>query len=331
MSSPDGASCDVDDGAHGVDDVEEPDAARVERRHRLLVRGVEHRGILAAGPAHLLGERHGGERRRRRAARTSSSSPWSSRAGGPTPPTRSGQSRPSEIGSRMSGGEACAIVEPSMNSTIECTIDCGCTTTSMRSYSTSKSRCASMTSSPLFTSVAEFVVTTRPMSHVGCASASAGVTSSRSSRCRPRNGPPDAVSTSRRTSSVGARAERLRDGRVLRVDGHDLPRRGETRHEVAADDEGLLVGQGERGAALEHRERRCEADRAGDAVQHDVGIDVVHELHRLLDPDRGVLDPELRRLRLEQRTVRAGGEPDDLEAPRVGADDVERLRADRTG
>ena len=30
-------------------------------------------------------------------------------------------------------GEACAIVEPSTNSTIECTIDCGCTTTSMRS------------------------------------------------------------------------------------------------------------------------------------------------------------------------------------------------------
>ena len=77
----------------------------------------------------------------------------------------------------MSGGDACAIVEPSTNSTIECTIDCGCTTTSMRSYGTSKSRCASITSRPLFTSVAEFVVTTRPMSQVGWASASAGVTS----------------------------------------------------------------------------------------------------------------------------------------------------------
>jgi hypothetical protein len=31
----------------------------------------------------------------------------------------------------MSGGDACAIVDPSMNSTMECTIDCGCTTTSM--------------------------------------------------------------------------------------------------------------------------------------------------------------------------------------------------------
>jgi hypothetical protein len=33
----------------------------------------------------------------------------------------------------MSGGLACASVEPSVNVTIECTIDCGCTTTSIRS------------------------------------------------------------------------------------------------------------------------------------------------------------------------------------------------------
>jgi hypothetical protein len=45
------------------------------------------------------------------------------------------------------------------------------------------------------------VVTTSPMSQVGWASASAGVTSASSARVRPRNGPPEAVSTSRRTSS----------------------------------------------------------------------------------------------------------------------------------
>jgi hypothetical protein len=39
--------------------------------------------------------------------------------------TRSGQARPSEIGSRMSGGEAWMMVAPSENSTIEWTIDCG--------------------------------------------------------------------------------------------------------------------------------------------------------------------------------------------------------------
>ena len=42
---------------------------------------------------------------------------------------------------------------------------------------TSNSRCASITSRPLLTSVAELIVTTGPMSQVGCASACSGVTS----------------------------------------------------------------------------------------------------------------------------------------------------------
>ena len=71
--------------------------------------------------------------------------------------TRSGQPSASAMVSRMSGGEACASVEPSVNSTIEWTIDCGWTTTSIRSYGMSNSRCASITSRPLLTSVAEFV------------------------------------------------------------------------------------------------------------------------------------------------------------------------------
>lgn len=43
-------------------------------------------------------------------------------------------------------------------------------------------------------------MTTGPMFQVGCASACSGVTCVNSSRCRPRNGPPLAVTTSRRTS-----------------------------------------------------------------------------------------------------------------------------------
>ena len=84
---------------------------------------------------------------------------------------------PSAIGSRMSGGLAWAIVEPSTNSTIEWITDCGCTITSMSSYGTSNSSCASITSSALLTMVAELIVTTGPMSQVGCASACSGVTS----------------------------------------------------------------------------------------------------------------------------------------------------------
>ena len=67
----------------------------------------------------------------------------------------------------MVGGLAWASVEPSVNSTIECTTLVGWTTTSMRSKGMSKSRCASITSRPLLTRVAELIVTTGPMSHVG--------------------------------------------------------------------------------------------------------------------------------------------------------------------
>ena len=59
-----------------------------------------------------------------------------------------------------------------------------------------KRKCASISSSPLFARVAESTVIFGPMLQVGCASASSGVTSASSSRVRPRNGPPEAVSTS---------------------------------------------------------------------------------------------------------------------------------------
>ena len=87
--------------------------------------------------------------------------------GGAVSGSRSGQARPSAIGISIVGGLAWASVEPSVNSTIECTTLVGCTTTSMRSNGMSKSRCASITSSPLLTSVAELIVTTGPMSQVG--------------------------------------------------------------------------------------------------------------------------------------------------------------------
>lgn len=88
-----------------------------------------------------------------------------------------------------------------MYSTMEWMIDCGCTTTSMRSKPMSNSRWASMTSSPLFTRVAELIVMTGPIDQVGWASAISGVTSARSARFLPRKGPPLAVTTSLRTAS----------------------------------------------------------------------------------------------------------------------------------
>ncbi len=122
----------VDDARDRVDDAEERQSTFVEGVDSLLVRRVVDSGESTASATDGLRECDRGEglaverferpRRRRGPIERSSD-----------PPTRCGQSSPSEIGSRMSGGEAWAIVEPSMNSTIECTMDCGCTTTSMSS------------------------------------------------------------------------------------------------------------------------------------------------------------------------------------------------------
>jgi hypothetical protein len=92
-------------------------------------------------------------------------------------------------------------VAPSRSRTSACTTEPGWTTTSIRSYGTPKRTCASISSSPLFASVAESTVIFGPIAHVGCASASSTVTSASSARERPRNGPPDAVSTSEWTVS----------------------------------------------------------------------------------------------------------------------------------
>src|SRR6516165_5609424 len=119
---------------------------------------------------------------------------------GAAPGTRSGQPRARAIGIRMSGGLAWAIVEPSVNSTMEWMTDCGWTTTLIFSKPSPNSRWASITSSPLLTRVAELIVITGPMFQVGWASACSGVMPASSARSRPRNGPPLAVSTSRATS-----------------------------------------------------------------------------------------------------------------------------------
>ena len=61
----------------------------------------------------------------------------------------------------------------------------------------SNSQRASMTSSPLFISVAESIVIFRPISQLGCLRHRCNVTPANSSALQPRNGPPEAVSNSR--------------------------------------------------------------------------------------------------------------------------------------
>src|ERR1035437_4524118 len=77
----------------------------------------------------------------------------------------------------MSGVESCPMGEPSKNSTIECTMLCGCTTTPTRAISMSNSQRASIISSPLLNNVAESIVILRPMTHDGCLIARSTVSS----------------------------------------------------------------------------------------------------------------------------------------------------------
>ena len=81
-----------------------------------------------------------------------------------------------------------------------------------------------MTSRPLLTRVAELIVMTGPMAQVGCARASSTVTSASSAFVRPRKGPPEAVTTSLRTSARVPDGQGLEEGGVLGVDRDDLAR-----------------------------------------------------------------------------------------------------------
>ena len=217
-----------------------------ESLHRLLVGRVERRRHGAAGPPGGVARSSAGnavavdrfERPARPAAAKSQAAATRS--------SRCGQASASAIGSLMSGGLAWAIVEPSTKVTIEWITDCGCTTTSIRSYGMPNSRCASITSRPLFTRVAELMVTTGPIAQVGCASACAAVTSAiwsaraaaeRAAGCGDHQ--PGDLGRRAAAQALGQRA-------VLGVDRHDLPGRGRAGHQRAAGDQRLLVGQRQR-------------------------------------------------------------------------------------
>ena len=100
---------------------------------------------------------------------------------------------------RMSGVPSWALIAPSSNSTIEWTIDCGCSTTEIFSAGVPNSQWASITSKPLLTSVEESIVIFAPISHWGWRSACSAVTPASSSRFRSRSAPPLQVIISRRT------------------------------------------------------------------------------------------------------------------------------------
>ena len=130
-----------------------------------------------------------------------------------------------------------------------------------------------MTSRPLFMSVAESMEILPPIAHVGCASASLD---GHGLERRPRAPAERAAGRGDRQPRRGARrqpGQQLVQRGVLGVDGQD-PRAGRLRelgHELAADDERLLVGEREVDPLAERRDGRAEARRADERVEDEVG------------------------------------------------------------
>ena len=134
-----------------------------------------------------------------------------------------------------------------------------------------------MSSSPLLTSDAEFRVFIGPIDQVGWAPACSGVTASRSAAAQPRNGPPEAVSTSLATSSARAAAQALGQRGVLGVDGHDLAGLRRPQHQRTAGDQRFLVGQRQPGARCQRGQRRSQAQRADQRIEDDVGLGLLDQ------------------------------------------------------
>ena len=174
----------------------------------------------------------------------------------------------------MSLTESCASQEPSRNSTIECTSERGWMTTSIDSGGTPNRCDASMSSSPLLIRVEESMLILAPIDQVGWRSASSLPMDANVAGSRCRNGPPEAVRTSRRTSArVPQRSAWWSATCSLSIGTISAPVRvREVGQETAGDDQRLLVGQGDRLARGERRRDRRQA-RGPDDRRHDL-VDV---------------------------------------------------------
>ena len=183
----------------------------------------------------------------------------------------------------MSVTPSCAIVDPSVSSTIEWTIDCGCTTTSMRSAGTSNSQCASMTSRPLFISVAESIVILRPICQVGCRSASSGraVVKRRADHVAKR--PARGGENERLISSPERGRAGTGEWRCARCPpaARATPRcTRRLHHHLARHDQHFLVGERNGLARIDRGQHGLERRGAGRGAQHDVDVGMRGDLDR---------------------------------------------------
>ena len=192
----------------------------------------------------------------------------------------------------MSVMPICAMIDPSFSSTIECTIDCGCTTTSICDGGTPNSQCASITSRPLFISVAESIVIFGPICHVGCFSASAAVTfverrqrsaAERAAR-RGEDQPPQLAARRGRAGTGGSRCARCRRAAPPRPSA----RAASITRPPAITSTSLLASAMVLPASIAH-EHGVERRGAGRSAQHDVDVGMRGDLAEPFVADAGDL------------------------------------------
>ena len=253
------------------------------------------------------------------------------------------------------------MTEPSRNSTIECTIDCGWIDDVDRARrGTPNSQRASITSRPLFISVAESIVILRPIRHVGCRSASSGVTRASAAAVQPRNGPAGRGEDQPAHLAAVAAVQALVNGVVLAVDRQNrdaAPRARRPPSARPAMTSTSLLASASVLPRVDRRQRGLEAGGARRGAQHDVGVGMAsppppgrrgpaEQTSRRRAPveprastrrapprspradDRG---PVPRDLLGQQRRVLAGGERHDPQPIRMRVHDRQRALADRSG
>ena len=168
-------------------------------------------------------------------------------------------------------------------------MDCGWTITSMRSAGRPKSQWASITSSPLFISVAESMVILLPIVQVGCFSARAGVigihlfprrVQKRTARCG-QDQPADAVNV--------LSLQALEDGTVFAVDREqpDIVLPHLLHDQLAADNKGFLVGERDVLAGFNGAERGVQPGKSDQSADDDVHIGTCHDVQQRLARRKG--------------------------------------------
>ena len=241
-----------------------------KRRHGDLVGRIEHHRIGRAGLERAVGQAQTRESGRGRAPRTRGAGSRAGRACGSAPSQRSGHEKAYWIGSRMSVTPSWAMTDPSVSSTSEWTIDCGWTTTSMADGGDAEQ--------PVRLDHLEALVHQRRRVDGDLAAHPPGRMAERvvggdaGQRARAagaRNGPPEAVRISRRSSPRGRAGAGTGGWRCARCRPAARRRRARARpihHQAAGHDQHFLVGErdalaGANGRRARPRARRCPTTR----------------------------------------------------------------------